>query len=260
MEELATPTPRHPAKFSKPIIDRISRILTEQSPNRPLRIIDPFAGPGGVHVLHEQGGHDTVGIEIQPEWARQHPRNTVGDSTDLSWIPSKSFDAMVTSPCYGNRMADSHVAKDPCKTCRGLGLVDVLDRVPCRKCNGSGLSRRNTYTHALREVGVEPVDSPTNAAKMQWGPAYRRLHEQVWSEMVRIVDGLLICNVSNHMRLDEEQNVVEWHAYQFIARRCTLVEARRVSTQRLGFGQNHDARVDGEVVLVFRTPNAPTWA
>lgn len=261
--------PKHPAKWSKPILDEIRRILTEASPNHPLRLIDCCAGVGGIHDLHANGGYDTVGIELQPEWACQHPRTQVGDATDLSRFEDGSFDAGVVSFSYGTRMADHHDAKDPCKPCAGRGRVASEMEAgagagspgePCPKCGGLGLSKRNTYAHYLRAAGAEPVDSPTNTALQQWGPAYRETHTAIAKELMSKVDGLLIINVSNHIRDHVEQRVVEWFVYLFITLGCYLVEARRVGTRRFGHGANRDARVDGEMILVFRTPNAPTWA
>lgn len=242
---------RHPAKFSDAILLEIGSILTDLETAGLLsligaRALDPFAGTGKIHQLRAMG-LETLGIEIEPEWAEQHPGTIVGDATAID-VEAGSFDLMITSPCYGNRMADKHEAKDLCSACKDRPVAEVRD---CSMCGGLGLSKRNTYRHALGRAL-----SPGSSAGMQWGPAYRHLHEQAWREAVRVVvpDGFLIVNISNHIRDGEEQRVVEWHLNTLLLIGCRLFEARRIRTPRLGFGANGDSRVDGESILVVRTP------
>lgn len=259
--------PDHPAKFSKPVLDAIRRVLTEHAPNSPLHVLDPFAGIGGIHELHAQGGHNTVGVELHPAWAAAHPRNQVGDATALPADWSGLFDAYVTSVVYPNRMTDHHDAKDPCKTCAGTGNLnaahdelDEHDGPVCPNCKGSGLSKRNTYAHNLRRAGHEPVGGPTDATLMGWGPAWRDLHVQALAEAYRVVrpGGLLVVNISNHLATERtgadprEQKVVEWFTHAMIAGGGYLWEARRVHTQRQQLGANRH-RAPGELVLVFHT-------
>lgn len=257
----AIETRPHPARFSRKILDAIEDIIgrewehlgAEHAPV-PIRIIDPFAGAGLIHRLadHPVMGHryETVGVEIEPEWATAGPRTIIGDALNLPF-DTGHFHAGVTSPCYGNRMADHHEAADPCRECEGLGYIGMPDGPTCSNCRGSGLSKRNTYRHQLGRM-----PTPGSTAVLQWGPTYRALHRTAWDELVRVVieDGLLVVNVSNHVRDGEEQEVVEWHANEFLCRGCRLVEARRVKTPRNGQGENGTVRVDGELVLVFRTP------
>lgn len=214
----------HPAKFSKPIIPHLREIVLAEAERLGCcaLVLDPFAGVGGVHVLTEPTKVATFGAELEPEWADQHPRTFVGDATALDWKDS-CFHAIVTSPCYGNRMADSFQATDE--------------------------SKRHTYHHYL---GRRPTDG--SAAVMVWGRKYREFHELAWAEALRVLrpGGLMVVNISNHIRDDEEQPVVEWHAQTLMAMGCLLVEARRVSTHRNTHGANR-RRVDGEMILVFRS-------
>lgn len=214
--------PRHPARFTPAIVATLVDVLSDAAYD----ILDPFAGVGGIHALRHWG-HVTTGVELEPEWAAASPHTEVGDATRLRFGDA-SFDAVVTSPAYGNRMADHHEARDD--------------------------SRRNTYRHALGR----PL-SDGNAGAMQWGAAYRRLHASAWIEAVRVVrpGGLVVVNVSNHIRAGVEQLVAEWHAETLIRLGCRIHEMRRVSTPRNGFGANGDVRVDGELVMAFRTPEAP---
>lgn len=221
--------PDHPAKFSKPILDAIREIIAVEVerlgpdyPRRP-RLLDPFAGVGKIHQLEDVV--DTVGIELEKSWADAHPRTEVGDATDLRFQGGE-FDIVGTSCCYGNRMADLYEG-------------DAKE------------SQRYTYRISL---GHEL--SFNSAAGMQWGSEYRSFHVAAWREALRVLveAGLLIVNVSNHVRDDQVQRVVEWHLTTLIELGCSLVEARPVETQRMGNGANRNLRVDAEMLLVVRTP------
>jgi len=107
---------RHPARFSTNIIDRLTELAVEEVHRlnvSSIRVLDPFAGVGGIHNIRTAlpGQIKSVGVELEPEWACAHPDTIVGDATALPF-PDESFDAVMTSPCYGNRMADHHNAKD----------------------------------------------------------------------------------------------------------------------------------------------------
>ena len=94
----------HPAKFAQAHLDAIVEILGD---NPDLYVLDPFAGIGTVHQLP----YRTIGVEIEPDWAKQHPDTIVGNAVNTPY-DRDTFDAIVTSPCFGNRMADHHEAKD----------------------------------------------------------------------------------------------------------------------------------------------------
>jgi hypothetical protein len=211
----------HPAKFSPPILEAIEGALAVRLSGDAL-LLDPFAGIGGVHQLPWR----TVGVELEAEWAAQHPDTLCGDSTDLGalGIAPGSFDAVVTSPAYGNRMADSY-AGDPKGT------------------------RRFTYRIALGR----PL-SDNSGAGLQWGDEYRRLHQAVWVECREALkpDGWMLVNVSNHIRKGVEQPVVEWHLSFLFELGFLLDEVIAVPTQRMRFGANSESRAATEKVLVLR--------
>ena len=197
--------PPHPAKFSSGVLEAAAVILGEHD---VLRVLDPFAGVGTVHVLP----YDTVGVEIEPEWAAADPRTIVGDATSLPFSDG-TFDTVVTSPCYGNRMADHHEAKDS--------------------------SRRHTYRHSLgRSL------SANSAGAMQWGDQYRELHNRAWAEAVRVLrpDGLCLVVVSNHIRGGLRQRVVDWHLHSFIDAGFSVERVLSIPTQRLRHGAVRDLR------------------
>lgn len=258
--------PRHPAKFSAPILDTIRKLVAlEAEQVGHLTIFDPFAGVGGVHDLADAGWCSTVGVELQPEWAAAHPDTIVGDALALPADWTDRFDVLVTSPCYGNRMADAHEARDPCRAdgcVHGVYVVEGEPPVACPACKGSGLSRRNTYAHALRESGADVADG--SAAVLQWGPRYRAFHEAAWREADRCIrpGGLAVVNVKNHRRSRgkdrpaELVRVVEFHLNVWLLLGYTLQEARPVPTRGNRQGANRDVREDHEMVLALRKPAA----
>lgn len=210
---------KHPAKFSDPILD----VLKEELAGVRGVALDPFAGTGKVHLLQRRGLH-TVGIEIEPEWAEIHPQTVVGNALTLPF-PDDTFNAIVTSPCYGNRMADAHEAQDE--------------------------SHRNTYTHVL---GRKLHDD--NSGAMQWGPEYRHFHLRAWMEAWRVLKTRstktrMIVNISNHIRGGEEIDVTGWHVDALRTIGFNLQYVRTVETQRNRDGENGDLRCPFESVLVL---------
>src|SRR5688572_22472103 len=94
--------PTHPAKYSDILLVEMAKML------RGSRcILDPFGGTGKVFTLnHWLPDAQIEAIEIEPEWAGMHPRTTLGNALKLPWA-NGYFDAICTSPTYGNRMADA---------------------------------------------------------------------------------------------------------------------------------------------------------
>lgn len=214
--------PRHPAKFSDPLLPIFAEYLQPRQAFE--RVLDPFAGTGKIHLLGELGYH-TYGVEIEPEWAAASPHTQVGDARNLPFV-NEWFDAVVTSPTYGNRMADHHTP------------------------SSSDLSKRNTYRHALGR----PL-SDGNSGAMQWGDEYRKLHTEVVYEIHRVLrpGGLFMLNMKNHIRKGEVQRVVEW--WDTLCRESDFisVDAQAVPLRGNRFGANGNARVDTEWVLVYET-------
>lgn len=217
-----SPAPvQHPAKFSGPVLNRIEWDLEH------LRIsgllLDPFAGVGGIHDLHV-AGVQTVGIEIEPEWAGCSSRTIVGDALKLPF-EDDLFVAAATSPVYGNRVSDHHDAKDR--------------------------SKRITYRHTLgREL------SPGNAGRFQWGDNYREFHRAAWRELQRVLQpgGTFFLNVSNHIRNHSEMPVVEFHIATLIDLGFLIRRVEPVPTRRLRFGANRNARVASEHIVTAVNP------
>lgn len=269
------PIETHPAKYSDGIIAEIARCLRKYVPPGDI-VLDPFAGIGGIHVFAPEW--DTRGIELEPEWANCHHRTTIGTALALPYDDGE-VGAVATSPCYGNRMADTYLgAGDSCRACGGDGLNhgsgwtkrpcsicespdhprrDCPDRstelidLPCRSCGGSGKLRNPRATYA---ISLGRVPSEGSAAAMQWGPEYRQFHTDAWREAYRVLrpGGVLMVNMSDHVRKDELQPVTLWHATTLAGLGLSMVEAKAIDTKRMKHGANRDLRAQAEWLITFR--------
>lgn len=226
MTTVTTDTPTHPARWSSGVLQAIAGVSDRHGPfDWP--VLDPFAGVG-LPVLTacvEAEPGMVIGLELEPEWAEASGAMCV-DS--LTWLRNRHDDTLgglVTSPCYGNRMADDHT---PSK-------ADTSDRI--------------TYRHRLGR----PLSSGS-AAGMQWGKEYRAFHRVIWSECYRCLapGSLAVVNVANHIRGGVEQHVVEWHLAVWLDLGATVVEVVHVPTRKMAKGQNGKVRTDGERLLVVR--------
>jgi hypothetical protein len=213
--------PEHPARYTPGVLAVVARLLDRHGIESGARVLDPFAGTGGIHRVARWA---TVGVELEPEWARAHPRTIVGDATRLPFAAG-SFAAVATSPAYGNRMADSYDGRDG--------------------------SDRRTYRIALGR----PLDTRSGAA-LQWGPAYRDLHGQAVAEMARVVrpGGLVVVNMRDHTRAHRPVDAVGWWTRTLVAAGLELLAVEEVATPGYRYGANHHARTDGEALIVTRNP------
>lgn len=202
----------HSARFSKRVLAQIEEFV-EGGP-----VLDPFAGTGLIHELP----YETMGIEIEPEWANLHPDTIIGDAINLPFR-DESIPTIATSPTYGNRLADSHNAQDG--------------------------STRYTYTHDLGHKL-----HPNNSGHMQWGDAYRTMHEQVWIECLRVLmqDGVFILNIKDHYRQGKHQEVAKWHMNTLASLGFRMEQMETVSARGLRVGSNRELRTVFEHVIKFR--------
>ncbi len=255
----AVPREKHPAVFSPEIRRALALELSSREWPGSL-VLDPFAGRGFVHELpklDEAQGRKmrTVGVEIEPEWAAcsAFGATLVGDATKLPAKWRSRFGAVVTSPCYGNRFADSHTPKDKCSRCAGSGyeLEPIPGEIRCSKCKGSKLSPRRSYTHDLGHALSEG-----SAGAMHYGPAYRDLHRAAWGEVERVLKpgGLFLLNMKDHVRDKKRVRVTEWHRRAILKLGFVQLPTKSIRLRGMQFGANREARVPTEVVLVFRKP------
>ena len=221
-------TTKHPARYSDPLLPVFAQMLRETDCQH---IHDPFAGTGRIFELRKNGYTGTItASELEPEWAAMHPETEIANALQLPY-PDESFDAIVTSPTYGNRMADHFTPGDGWENAR---------------------STRNTYTHAIgRKL------HPHNSGAMQWGDEYRAFHRQAWTETRRVIrpGGYLILNISDHIRGGQRQPVTEWHIHTLTALDFSLIRSIPVPTRRQRRGQNGHLRTEEEYVIQFQKGN-----
>lgn len=199
----STEAPPHPAMFSDAVLDAFRELLGEHHDGDGRRLLDPFAGTGRIHELRPDW--DTVGVELEPEWACLHPDTIHGDSRQLPF-PHDSFDGVATSPAYGNRLADSYNAYDP--------------------------QARRSYSIDLGR----PLTAG-NGAGLQWGPEYRQLHVAVWTDCVRVLrpGGLLLLNCKDHQRDRRIVSVTGWHVRTLVALGLAVIDLRTLRNAGLPF-------------------------
>lgn len=244
-------TPKHPARFSDPILPVLASFLEPG-----WSVIDRFAGTGRIHELRSLvPGLHTFGVELEREWAEMSPYTWCGDAFEVTG--EDRYDAEVTSVAYGNRFADKHNAQERCRACRGTGRVASAMEYGagagspgerCPKCDGTGRRNhhRRGYTHNLgRQL------TPGNSGGLQWGEEYREFHRAWLKSSHQLVRKRLVLNISDHMRRKERQPVVRWFWEAAEEVGFELVAAEAVPTSRLRDGANRDARVPFEMVLVF---------
>jgi transposase-like protein len=211
----------HPARYSDALIPLFADLLRTHSVLEGRDVLDPFAGTGRIHELRPDW--DTWGLEIEAEWAELSEWTTEGSVLQLPWEADR-FDAVVTSPTYGNRLADHHNASDP--------------------------ERRRSYTHDLGR----PLDAD-NSGAMQWGDDYRQFHTRAWEQVARALKpgGVFLLNIKDHVRAGERQYVAGWHVTELVRLGFSLVCHHEVNTRSLRQGENGlDHQRLPELVYVLR--------
>jgi SAM-dependent methyltransferase len=207
----------HPAAYSEDLLPVFAELLSLGG--RKVRmVLDPFAGTGRIHQL-EEWGFETTGVEIEPEWAALHERTTVGNALALE-LEDESFDAICTSPTYGNRNADHHEAYDG--------------------------STRRSYRHDLgRKLHKD------NSGRLQWGPSYREFHVKAWREITRVLraGGLLVLNIKDHIRAGRRQHVAGWHVTTLCRMGYVLLQHEEVAAPGMRLGANGALRFPEQVYL-----------
>ena len=128
--------------------------------------------------------------------------------------------------CYGNRLSDKL----------------LRDR-----------HKRKTYASELaREL------HPDNGGALPWGAKYRTFHLAAWTEARRVLEpgGLFVLNIKDHIRRGVVQPVTDWHIEALEGLGFRVLEHVHIDCPGMRFGQNRDARVDYESVILFKQDSA----
>lgn len=183
-------------------------------------VLDPFGGVGGTDGLKAVGARVVVHeLEFGVVTHARGARRVCGNAMELPFADD-SFDVVCTSPTYGNRMADTFT-------------------------DGS---KRNTYTAGF---GFELHACNTGA--MQWGEVYRRCHVEAWQECLRVLKpkGVLLLNISDHIRDGVRQYVSRWHLVTLQTLGFRFRRAHVCKTPRNRFGANSELRTAAEYIFVM---------
>ena len=216
------PPVKHPAVYTGVLIPMFHVLLYGRK-----KVLDPFAGTCKLGELKKLGFTGEIWCnELEEEWASMGEgvvdKVVVGDVLKMGWAKDGQFDAICTSPVYGNRMSDHHNARDG--------------------------SSRTTYTHC---IGRKLHDR--NSGVLQWGPKYRKFHRKAWRECVRVLcdGGIFVLNISDHIRGGERMRVTRWHIKVLKKLGLKLEKRVKVKTPRNRKGANSKLRVGYESVCVF---------
>lgn len=220
----------HPAKFSKELLPVLAKYAYGD-------ILDPMGGTGKAGLLKSFNSNiKTVTInELEREWSEQAYENDVdtvitGDAKNLSGL----YNCIVTSPPYGNRMADNFKASKPD-------------------------SMRKRYAG---DLGRTP--SKGSVCCKHFGRGYEEAMVDIYDALIaNVVFERFILNVSNFIRNFKEVDVVGFYKEYFSSKGFfSLVFEEKVKTRRSrGVGANTSLRVDAENILVFDldATKMPTW-
>lgn len=163
--------------------------------------------------------------DIETEWA--DPKYPVDEwvHADAEFLAlERKADVIVTSPTYGNRMADHHNAKDS--------------------------SRRVTYTHRMGHALRNG-----NTGVMQFGADYRDKHYRIFRNLRDscLTDtGVVFLNISNHIRRHQEVDVVSFFKKMMLDLGFVLIRDIEIETPRMRFGANRELRAPCEHLLIYQ--------
>ena len=226
------PSSRHPATYTDGLLPIFrDMIVAHCDLTGTPKICDPMAGEGGILQLEEllrvplRGRAPLIYATDIVLW--EHRRKSVkkADATNLPYADA-SMDVVVTSPPYGNRMADR-------RSTDGDNRVNYADR--------------------------RGADAGTNdAAGLQWGDQYQVLMATIWTEVRRVLKpgGVLILNCKDHVRAGAVQRVTRWHCNALKRLGLTFIDFDWADAPGVRGVANSDARTTDEYVAVLRKPPA----
>jgi hypothetical protein len=213
----------HPAKYSKELLPYLAKHSYGVC-------LDIMGGTGRIGLLKEINPliTKTISNELEKEWAIQGIENKVdeiiiGDAKNLKL----SVDCIITSPPYGNRMADNFKPSKP-SSMRKLYAGD-LGRTPS---NGSVCCKH-------------------------FNRGYEEIIKEIYDNVIKNVQhDLFILNVSNFIRKFKEVDVISWYLNYFKENGYYLKYRYDIVTRRQrGVGANAHLRVPTEFIGVFSKNN-----
>ncbi len=208
----------HPAKFPEDLVTRFVRYFTREG----AWVIDPFAGVGSTSVACKTLGRNSVGIELNHQYAsigqsdvertpgsgQHHIIN--GDSSHMASLLESAFDAnppqfdyLITSPPYWNMLHKSRGGNDSAhkeRRRRGLDLVygaastdigNIISYDDYLEAVGQVLDCVHTFLKQgayLTVVAQNMLDSDGIMRPIAWDLArrlsrlYRLRQEQIWCQ------------------------------------------------------------------------------
>lgn len=275
-------TQRHDAQYSPEVVELLTELVNNPKATVDGCLFDPFAGTGQ-HLATIRD--DFIGIDIEKKFAAASDRVRPGDALDPHDYPTK-LGSIVTSPCYGNRMADQYLGRS-CQTCLGTGkcfatqdgTMTVKERergwAKCKDCEGSGhdpedRKRRFGYAISLGQPTVEGSAASMHFYNGAKGSPYRMFHAK-WLNLITqtLTPGprRLILNMKDHyrttthngIRAQRRQYVCAWWLHQAHQTGFRLTDAIPAMTRGIGYGANmQTGKADHEMVFVFDLPEGLT--
>lgn len=220
----------HPARYSEALIGPMVALLRPYLLGHP-DLYDPMAGDGeGLRVIAGALDCGHFGSEIEPEFIK-NPMIVARDCRAFA----DPVEIAVTSPAYGNRMADQYLG-----TPEERRLRDEEGVMP----------RRRSYAIALGR----PCSDGSGAA-LQWGEAYRSLHGDIYRHVIHVNrPRIFLVNITSHFRAKQYQPVAEWTLGTILSLGMVLVDFDFVETLGFRDGQNREDRVGGENLYLFARP------
>lgn len=222
----------HPAPFNKVLFPVFAEIVGRYGVGS---VLDTFAGKGGIFALRDYCPTlQVTAIEIEKRWADCHWATQIGDATNLPAKWTGQFDAIITSPTFGNRVNDS-----------------FEDRKPEKKYH------RNTYRHTLGERL-----QPNNSGQLHFGCKYCTLHRDAALEWWRVLrgdgKGIVVIEVKDFYETPKPKRtrkvrVSLWFYHCLLNLGFEYLEKTQVPVPGNRHGANRQ-RVPYTNVMVFRKP------
>lgn len=211
----------NPARYSESVINALRDLIQRYSEPSDI-VFDPFAGEGRrLGALCDELGRVYAGSDLV-KWANQDPRVEVADSTLPGTYPEHAF-IVVTSPTYSNGMNDGFIPRDT--------------------------SRRMTYTVA---AGERLAETNTGRWSGRAGKTGERRYWEIHRDCVKHWPTTAIVNVKDSIRAKRVYPCVQMWCHLLGEQGYDIIERVECPVPSNRFGQNHEARLDHEAILIAR--------